>query len=272
MAANLKAAQELNAIAKQYKAKTIIGLQGQLTPIVVKLKSLIDQENKIGKVLSSSILAFGGTRTRDSLIEGLRYFTQKEVGGNVVTIGLGHLIDYVEFVLGELSSFNSQLSIQRPQVDIKGSDGQVSETVKTEVADHVMLQGTLTSGAPLSLVLRRGPPFKDDPSLIWFIHGEKGEIKITSAAGSMQASDDNRDIAIHNFEKDEVELVQWDCPFQDLPSRARNTAALYEAFADGDVEKYPSFEHAVLRHAQIDEIFKSSGEGRKGVYLPGRRA
>ena len=267
MAANLQAAQELNSIAKERNTKTIIGLQGQLSPTILKLKSLIEQENRIGKVLSSSILAFGGTRTRDSLIEGLKYFTQKGVGGNVVTIGLGHLIDFVELVLGEFSSFNSQLSIQRPQVDIRGSDGQVLETVMTEVADHVMLQGTLLSGVPLSVVLRRGPPFKDDPSLNWLIHGEKGEIKVTAAAVSMQASDDDQSIAVHNFEKDEIEVVKWDRPFGDLPGQARNVAALYEAFADGDNEKYPGFEHAVLRHAQLDEIFKSSDEGRKGVYL-----
>ena len=43
-------------------------------------------------------------------------------------------------VLGELSSFRSQLSIQRPQVSIIGSGGKVVETVTTDVADHIMLR------------------------------------------------------------------------------------------------------------------------------------
>lgn len=245
----------------------MIGLQGQLAPIMLKLKSLIKQEGRIGKVLSSSVHAFGGTRTRDSLPEGLKYFTQKEVGGNIVTIGFGHMIDFVESVLGELSTFNSHLSIQRPRVDIKGNNGNILETITTDVADHVMLQGTLTSGAPLSIVYRRGPPFKGDPSLTWLIHGEKGEIKVTSAAAAIQASDGERSIAVHDFQTDEVEAIHWDQPFQELLEQARNVAALYEAFADGNTEGYPDFEHAALRHAQIDEIFRSSEEDRKGKYL-----
>ena len=266
MAANVEAARDLCSVAKEKGARTMIGLQGQLTPIMLKLKSLIE-EDRIGKVLSSSVLAFGGTTARDSLTEGLKYFTQKEVGGNVVTIGFGHMIDFVELVLGELSSFNSQLSIQRPQVPIKDENGRVKQVVTTDVADHIMLQGTLTSGAPLSITFRRGPPFTNDPSLTWLIHGEKGEIKVTSAAAAMQAGDGGREIVVHDFENDQVEAVQWNIPFQDLPPRARNVAALYEAFADGGTKKYPDFEHAVLRHVQIDEIFRSSEEKREGKYL-----
>ena len=266
MAANVQAARELCSIAKEKGAKTMIGLQGQLTPIMLKLQSIIE-EGRIGKVLSSSVLAFGGTVARDSLPEGLKYFARKEIGGNVVTIGFGHMIDFVELVLGELSSFHSQLSIQRPQVSIKDGHGKIKQTVTTDVADHIMLQGTLSSGAPFSITFRRGPPYKDDPSLTWLIHGEKGDIKVTSAATAMQASDDERNIAVHDFETDQVEMVRWDKPFQDLPPRARNVAALYEAFADGGAKEYPDFEHAVLRHTQIDEIFRSSEERREGTYL-----
>lgn len=90
LASNLNDAEELNALAKKNHARTIIGLQGQLTPIILKVKDLIEQEDKIGKVLSSSIVACGGVKTRESLAEGLKYFTRKEVGGNMITIGIGH--------------------------------------------------------------------------------------------------------------------------------------------------------------------------------------
>lgn len=156
LASNVEAAEELDALAKENNAQTIIGLQGQMSPIILKIKSLIELENKIGKVLSSSIIAAGGTRMRDSIIEGLKYFTQKVVGGNIVTIGFGHMIDFVMLVLGELSDFQSQLNIQRPEVPIVDSDGSLLEIVATDVADHIMLQGTLAkSGAPLSITFRR---------------------------------------------------------------------------------------------------------------------
>ncbi|KAL6714647.1 hypothetical protein ACLMJK_008072 [Lecanora helva] len=258
LAANLKDAQELNRIAKENGSRTMIGLQGQLAPLIIKLKSLIEKEIKIGKVLSSSVLAFGGTRTRDSVIQGLKYFTQQEIGGNMVTIGFGHMIDFVEKVLGEISPSKTQLNIQRPQIDILGSDGKTIERTTTDVADHIMLQGTLKSGAPLAVVFRRGPPFKDDPSFTWLIHGEKGEIKVTSATVAVQATNNNHTIAIHDFEEDDIDFVQWDSPFKDLPDRARNVAAMYEAFAEADVEQYPDFDHAVLRHVQLDQILRNS--------------
>ena len=90
LAQNLEAATELANIAKKKKSCTMIGLQGHVSPMILKVKSLIE-EGRIGKILSGSAVAiYGGSRTRDTLIEGLRYFTEKEVGGNPVTIGLGH--------------------------------------------------------------------------------------------------------------------------------------------------------------------------------------
>ena len=135
------------------------------------------------------------------------------------------MIDFVMLVLGELSHFQSQLSTQRPQVPIIGSDGTVLETVVTDVADHIMLQGSLSSGTPLSVIFRRGPPFKGTPGFIWAIHGEKGEISITAAGPALQANDDDTKITVHDFDREELKVIEWDRPFRDLPRPARNVAA-----------------------------------------------
>ena len=92
MASNAKAAEELHALAEENNARTIVGLQGELSPVILKVKSMIEQDNKIGKVLSSSVVAAGGTRTRDGITEGLKYFTRRVVGGNIVTIGFGQYV------------------------------------------------------------------------------------------------------------------------------------------------------------------------------------
>ena len=89
LASNLADAEELQALAKKHNARTMVGLQGELAPVVLKVKSLIE-EDKIGKVLSSTVITAGGTRTRDTLPEGLKYFTQNKYGGNMVTIAIGH--------------------------------------------------------------------------------------------------------------------------------------------------------------------------------------
>ena len=172
------------------------------------------------------------------------------------------MLDWVELVLGELSSFTSKLSIQRPKIDLLNPNGSIVETVTSDVADHVMIQGTLPSGAPLSFVFRRGPPFKGTPGFLWLIHGEKGEIKLTAASAALQAADDGKSIQIHNFETDEVETVEWETRFLELPPPARGVAAMYEAFAE-ETGEYPDFEHAVLRHRQIEEMLKKAEDDGK---------
>ncbi|MCJ1460292.1 transcription regulator gal80 [Mycoblastus sanguinarius] len=46
LASDLKEAEELDALAKEKNVRTIIGLQGELSPIVLKAKSLIEQDNR----------------------------------------------------------------------------------------------------------------------------------------------------------------------------------------------------------------------------------
>ena len=67
----------------------MVGLQSRMSPVIVKLKSMIE-EGKIGKVLSSSVIAIGGTNDRSNFPAGIKYFTDMNVGGNLVTIFIGH--------------------------------------------------------------------------------------------------------------------------------------------------------------------------------------
>ena len=67
----------------------MVGLQARVSPLILKVKSLLT-EQKIGRVLSSTVVAWRGTKSRDSIIEGLKYFMDKSLGGNIVTIGFAH--------------------------------------------------------------------------------------------------------------------------------------------------------------------------------------
>lgn len=81
---------------------------------------------------------------------------------------------------------------------------------------------------------------------------------MTASGPALQANDDDANIAIHSFDQEEVEVIEWDRHFKDLPPPARNVAAMYEAFASSKTEKYPNFSHAVQRHRQIEEACKSA--------------
>lgn len=80
---------QLVEAAKESGSQTIVGLQGELAPPVLKLQQLV-RDGKIGKVLSSEVRGFGGSLDREKLASGLKYFADKAVGGSVYTIGLGH--------------------------------------------------------------------------------------------------------------------------------------------------------------------------------------
>lgn len=57
--------------------------------MVLKVKELLES-GRIGKVLSSQVHSAGGTKDREAFASGIKYFTDKNIGGNVITIILGH--------------------------------------------------------------------------------------------------------------------------------------------------------------------------------------
>ena len=85
---NAEKARELAALAKKSGSKTIIGLQGRLSPLTLKVKELVEQ-GKIGKVLNSEVRASIGIGQL-GWPKGFWFFYKKEIGGNPYTITFGH--------------------------------------------------------------------------------------------------------------------------------------------------------------------------------------
>ena len=81
--------RELAELAAKKSIRTMVGLQGRLAPVVLKLKELL-YDGSLGKILSSEVRAHGGTVDRETVVEGLGYFAEKKVGGNIFMIGFAH--------------------------------------------------------------------------------------------------------------------------------------------------------------------------------------
>ncbi|KAI1313314.1 oxidoreductase family protein [Xylaria venustula] len=260
---------------------SIIGLQGRVSPIALKLKEVL-KSGRIGRVLSSDVRAFGNLGRRDSVSDSVSYFAKRRIGGNHVTIAYAHTIDYVHEVLGEWDSFQSRMQIQRPVLKIRDGNGVTTEReIVSDVPDLVAVHGKLgkdgraeipiVDNATLSFVFRSGQEFKGQPGFIWTINGEKGEIMVT-ANGAYIHSDsykDPIDIKLHDFATDEVATIDWD--WQDwqkeLPRRSRIVAELYERFARwweggkiaGDLsweQEWPRLHDAVVRMREFEELFR----------------
>ncbi|KAI8963133.1 NAD(P)-binding protein [Daldinia sp. FL1419] len=256
---------------------SIIGLQGRVSPIVLKLTEIL-KSGRIGQVLSSDVRAYGNLLPKDSLPEGLSYFADRNVGGNPITIAYGHTIDYIHEVLGEFTAFQSRMQIQRPVVKVLGKDGTLIQEKESDVPDLLAVHGVLAKGkggitkdATLSFTYRSGQQFKGTPGFIWTINGEAGEIMVT-ANGAYVHSDSYREpieIKIHDHASDEVVNVEWDWEDwqKELPYRSRIVAELYERYAHwwnngkpaGDLSEeqdWPRLHDAVARMKEIDEVFK----------------
>ncbi|GJN86268.1 hypothetical protein PLIIFM63780_009847 [Purpureocillium lilacinum] len=262
-------ARELVQAAREGRGRTLVGMQGRVAPPVVKLQQLIG-EGRIGKVLSSEVRAFGGSHDRERLAVGLKCFTELDIGGNIVTIGFGHLFDQIQHVLGDIQGLQSRLQLQRPDVVlIDPSTTKAVETTRSDVPDLVIATGTLPAtattqqGANIVISYRRGQPFPNSPGLVWTINGEKGEVRLTAMGGpTLQSSAYTKPVTIevHDFASDSVESVpwEWDAWQEELPIPGRNIARLYENFAEGkDNATTPSAEDALKRHVQLGEILEA---------------
>lgn len=80
---------ELVDAAKSSGARVLVGLQGRWAAPVLKIKEILAGAS-IGKLLSSEVRAYGGTKDREILPVGLKYFADQSIGGNPITIGFGH--------------------------------------------------------------------------------------------------------------------------------------------------------------------------------------
>lgn len=176
------------------------------------------------------------------------------------------VFDFVQSAVGDVTDIQSRLQLQRPDVKIRDPEtGTIIRTVKSDVPDLIIVTGTLAAsptvqpGATLAITFRRGQPYPGDPPLVWTVHGEKGEIRLVAPGGTSlhaNAYSEPVTVDVHDFATGKVERVPWEwAPWQEeLPVVARSVAALYEAYADGDATKYPTFENALVRHEQLQSI------------------
>ncbi|KAJ6619612.1 hypothetical protein B0H10DRAFT_2025426 [Mycena sp. CBHHK59/15] len=226
LAQDLEHVRDLAQLAREKQVRTMVGVQGRVAPVVKKLRELLVQ-GRIGKVVSAEVRAAGGLNDREILPKSLEYFTRREVGGNVFTIGFGHLWDQIQFVHGDTTAVQSRLQIQFPNAKLRDPEtNTIVKVVESDVPD-LIISAIAQKDATLLVRFRRGQPSFDEAPL-----SVRLEVK--------------------DFATNTVEQIdwQWEAWQEELPSVARSVGALYEAFAEG--QDYPTFEDALKRHEQLD--------------------
>jgi predicted dehydrogenase len=89
LASNMKQMQELVDLAEKNGVKTIFGSQGQAHPAVHLIKKMI-AEDKIGKPLSTTLIATTGLPLDRPLPVAFKMLAERKAGGNFATIWFLH--------------------------------------------------------------------------------------------------------------------------------------------------------------------------------------
>ncbi|KAF2664832.1 NAD-P-binding protein [Microthyrium microscopicum] len=263
LAANEARAKEMLEAAEKSGSRTMAGLQARASPVIQKIKKIID-DGTIGKVLSSTLYGYthnGGAEESESV----SYMTQREVGGNILTIHFGHTIDYLLYTLGEIETVQSLLATQFPEVKLVDSwaTRKVVGVAKKNTPDQILLQAKLKTGALLSVHIQGGYPPPFDPKALWRIAGEKGDIEIAADSILLNVRTEGFPIRLHIRETGVVEDIAIEKnELDNLPMPARNIGRVYEAFAaDDKSNSIASFQDAFRIHVLIESMLNNWDEG-----------
>ncbi|KAG9856320.1 NAD(P)-binding protein, partial [Aureobasidium melanogenum] len=262
LASNSEQATELLQLAERKGVKTMIGLQGQMSPVISRIKEFIEKDQAIGRIVSSNVTLAGMLGTKETT-EAHEYLNFAEIGGNMLVIPFGHLYDAISYTLGELKDVSSTLSVQYTDVPVKSADGsKVLRTIKRTAADHITMSGLLANGAHSSATVTGGQAHMDEPAMVWKIEGDKGVIEVRGKQSFAISMSLDPKIRMQLFETGEVKEVEFN---DDKPGPPGNVGRLYEAFADG--QYYPDWKWAVKRHAWVDALYKSNDSGERASYV-----
>ncbi|RAK95365.1 Gfo/Idh/MocA family protein [Aspergillus ibericus CBS 121593] len=252
--------EELLSVARASGASVAVGLQARFAPPVLKVKEIL-RSGQLGRLLSTEVRGFAGTQARDVLPIGLKYFAQKKVGGNPITIGFGHMIDSVQSVVGDVIPGTDQVHTQIQHTKVPVLDpqsGTIVETVDSDVPDLLGLHGSLPEspytvpGASLMAYFARSQTYPGDPLLSWTLSCELGTIRLVAPAG-VSLHDPSTTISVHHRATDKVDEIEWTWSKEqfEVPEKARSVQRSLINFAARVPEGYVSLEDAAVRARQI---------------------
>lgn len=133
LAATTKQAKEMAALAKQKNLKTIVGFQGRMSPSVRKVKELIDT-GALGEIHSVNYQGAIHVWQNNAASDRYYYFMDRKVGGNLLTIYGGHVLDSILYAVGELKpgSYTPLAANLRPRMHLMKPDGSLSRRTLRE--------------------------------------------------------------------------------------------------------------------------------------------
>jgi predicted dehydrogenase len=261
LGANTKEAEEMAALARKLKLRTMVGLQRRASPAYLYLRELV-KDGYVGEMLSVNMTMMGSgvlTRTSDRTWQ-----RDAKLGANPLTITFGHAIDAVCMVVGELTEVSAIVSTQVKQ----WFETDTKRYVDTTAPDNVMIQGRLENGAVISAGVCVQP--YHGSGYRFEIYGKNGTLMMIGGGEAGQEASRR----IVGGKKDDKELKELPVPerLKWVPEAVREVGRAYDVGqmwvnfskairAGQGVE--PDFDHAVRRHRMLDAIVRASETGQR---------
>ncbi|KAH7923681.1 NAD-binding Rossmann fold oxidoreductase [Leucogyrophana mollusca] len=279
---NLAETEELAKAARYRGIRSMVGLQGRQSTVLLKAKELI-AAGKIGRVLSCNVIALlprevgmYGPLVR----ECHAYMLDSSSGASMLDIIVGHHLDALTFVLGsDFSSVSATTSTMYPSATLFDENGRPTGEIATVACpDHIAFTGLLSNGAIASASFRAGYASHARKHLIWEIDGESGVIRIESdslTAISLMINDpqlflDGAEVQVAGNDAptgdaiDGKPVLSVDDLMTDISNVAmRNLVRQFGEFAKGAEGKYATLDDAVKIRRLLEAISVSARDGRR---------
>jgi len=252
-------ALQMQELAEKQPIQAFVGLQSQTVPSISYIKHLV-KDGYVGKVLSTSIVAFGGMLATD---EANAYTLDVKNGASLLTISFGATIHAVCHCLGDFASVTATTATVNEYGIVAASGRRVPITME----DQIAVTGVLENGAVASVHYRAGQSV--GPNFVWEINGTDGDLIITADGGhvafyplTIKAAKKTQD----HFEIVDVPEQYYKIPKHVLQGPAYHLAQHYGLVLNDlkeGTKLAPRFGDAVIRHKLLDAIQKSSVTGQR---------
>lgn len=255
----LAEAEGMADAARRLGIRTAVGLQSRSAPAIRYVRDLV-RDGFVGEVLSSTLVGSAGSMGASDPAH-LVYLNYRRNGANVLTIPFGHAIDALCWVLGEFREVSATLATRRPTYSVT----ETGESRTRDIADQVMVTGTLMTGVAVTAHYRGGT--SRATNFRWEINGTDGDLELTAPTGHPQAAE----LVLRGCQGAAAELAPMAVPRVyrrvqvDLPRSAVNVAEAYARYLEGPAadDPVPDFDEAVRRHRLLDAIERSAASGTR---------
>ncbi|KAG2005034.1 NAD-binding Rossmann fold oxidoreductase [Coprinopsis cinerea AmutBmut pab1-1] len=252
--------REIRDAASKAGVRALVGLQGRHSPVINKVKEIISS-GKIGKVLSSNII---GNIALDNQVwfnevSNARYLLDKANGATHLTIHIGHHLDNLTYLLGNLTSISATGVTHYPKTTVlDGYNGKPTGEVLPGIGnDHLAITGTLSTGILVTSVwksVNSTTPGRNN--FLWEIDGTEGTIRLTKEGTPMASFTSLCEPDLYvNGEKVEVEGSEKGV----VGFVERN----WEEFAKGEEGRHATLDDAVRLKSYLEAIDESLESGKR---------